>query len=115
MVKRGRNNMAKGKLALGALIGAAAGFVSGILLAPKSGKETREEIKSDALKFKDAAVKEVNDTSDKVKAEASKLKKDVTDKAEELKGQFNKVADDTKKTVAAKKSFFSKTADDKKK
>ena len=35
-------------VAMGALIGVAAGFVAGILLAPKSGKETRADIKRGA-------------------------------------------------------------------
>ena len=34
-----------GKLALGAAIGAVIGVVTGILTAPKSGKETRADIK----------------------------------------------------------------------
>lgn len=37
--------MSKGKVALGAIIGAAAGVVAGILTAPKSGKETRADLK----------------------------------------------------------------------
>lgn len=46
--------MSKGngkKFALGALIGVLAGFVTGILTAPKSGKETRQDIKRTANKF----------------------------------------------------------------
>jgi gas vesicle protein len=101
--------MAKGKLALGALIGAAAGFVSGILLAPKSGKETRAEIKKDALKVKDTAVKEAeelkdkatkvaNDVSDKVK----EVSEDVTAKAKEVKGHFDKAVEGSKDTLSDK-------------
>ncbi len=37
-------NTAK-KFAIGAIIAAAAGYVAGILTAPKSGKETRQDIK----------------------------------------------------------------------
>lgn len=47
------------KLAIGALVGAAAGFVAGILTAPKSGKETRQDIKSTANKAKLRAEKEL--------------------------------------------------------
>jgi len=120
MQKKEKNNMAKGKLALGALIGAVAGFVSGVLLAPKSGKETRDEITKDALKVKATAEKDVAEAAKKVKAEATKLKaeatktadevygkakvvaKDVTTKAKEIKGHFEEAAEDTKKTLAAK-------------
>ena len=38
------------KFAIGALIGIATGFVAGILTAPKSGKETRKDIKNTAAK-----------------------------------------------------------------
>ena len=54
--------MSKGKLALGALVGAAAGFVTGILTAPKSGKETRADLKQKAEEVKSKAEKTVNDT-----------------------------------------------------
>lgn len=36
--------MSKGKFAFGAIIGAIAGVVAGVLAAPKSGKETREDL-----------------------------------------------------------------------
>lgn len=38
------------KFAIGALIGAAAGVITGLLTAPKSGKETRKDIKDKAGK-----------------------------------------------------------------
>ena len=40
--------MSKGKFALGALVGAVAGVIAGVLTAPKSGKETRADIKKKA-------------------------------------------------------------------
>ncbi len=47
------------KLAVGALIGAAAGFITGVLTAPKSGKETRDDIKNTANKVKRDAEKQL--------------------------------------------------------
>ena len=41
-------NGTKRNIAAGALLAAAAGFVAGILTAPKSGRETRQDIKSSA-------------------------------------------------------------------
>ncbi len=38
------------KIAIGTAIGLAAGYVTGILTAPKSGKETRQDIKKIAPK-----------------------------------------------------------------
>jgi len=56
-------------LALGAIIGAAIGGVAGILTAPKSGKETRQDIKD---KVGDA------------KAKATKGRDELLFKAEEI-------------------------------
>jgi gas vesicle protein len=44
-----------GKLAVGAAIAAAAGYVAGILTAPKSGKDTREDIQNAAVKARTEA------------------------------------------------------------
>ena len=84
--------MSKGKsVAAAVVVGAAAGYVAGILTAPKSGKETREDLKKASEKFKkDAAAKlqeakvelsglidqanvKVKDLSDKGKKELDEL------------------------------------------
>jgi len=49
--------MSKGKFALGALFGAAAGIVAGMLTAPKAGKETRADLKEKADELKARAEK----------------------------------------------------------
>jgi len=86
MVKEKKSISKKGKIALGVgagiLAGAAAGFAAGILTAPKSGKETRADLKIKANKMKVIATKKAKsvasktgDIVDDVKAEASDLKK----------------------------------------
>lgn len=45
------------KLAVGAVVGAVAGVVAGVLMAPKSGKETRGDIKKRAEQLKKKAGK----------------------------------------------------------
>lgn len=47
------------RFAIGTVIAAAAGYVAGILTAPKSGKETREDVKNAAVKAKLEAEKEL--------------------------------------------------------
>lgn len=47
------------RLAVGALFAAVAGYVAGILTAPKSGRETREDIKEGAQKSYAEAEKEL--------------------------------------------------------
>lgn len=81
--------MSKGsKFALGAVIGAAAGVVAGMLTAPKSGKDTRTDLKRKADELKTDA----NATAEKVKAKTAKT-------AEEVKARADKVATDAKATV----------------
>lgn len=59
-----------GKWAFGAMVAGVAGFLAGILTAPKSGKETRKDIKSAALKAKTEAEKNLktlhSDLNDKI-------------------------------------------------
>lgn len=74
----------KGKIAVGAIFGAVAGAVAGILTAPKSGKETRADIKA---------------KSDQLKVEADKKVVEVKEKATDLKKR-------TKRAVAGAKKGF---------
>lgn len=50
------------RFAMGALVGLAAGVIAGMLTAPKSGRETREDIKQRANDLKQKA----NDTAEQV-------------------------------------------------
>src|SRR5438105_3930940 len=47
------------KIAIGATLAAAAGYLAGILTAPKSGKETRADVKNAAVKAKTEAEKQL--------------------------------------------------------
>lgn len=68
-----------GKGVLAAIIvGAAAGYVAGVLTAPKSGKETREDLKKSAEKYKQEAAVRLQDA----KEDLSKLVEDASEKAQ---------------------------------
>ncbi len=78
------------KVAMGAMVGAAAGFVAGVLLAPKSGKETREDLKNSGKKLAHEAdrhakrlLTELSDTVDKATSELSRA----TDQVKEELGK----------------------------
>lgn len=47
------------RVAIGTIIAAAAGYIAGILTAPKSGRETREDIKHKAVQTKTEAEKQL--------------------------------------------------------
>lgn len=78
MSKDGNKKIAVGA-AVGAAVGVVAGFVTGILTAPKSGKETRKDIKETANKVTRESEKklkelysDLNDAIDKGKAVAKR-------------------------------------------
>ncbi|MBI4033576.1 YtxH domain-containing protein [Candidatus Saccharibacteria bacterium] len=54
------------KIAVGALLAGAVGYISGILTAPKSGKETREDITEKASEIKDESVEHLQDLRDEL-------------------------------------------------
>jgi gas vesicle protein len=89
--------MAKtGKFFLAGLLAATAGAVGGLLLAPQSGKKTREDIKKILTKLSKEVQSGVKDTKDKVKevfgdvsdeavAKYKKIKTAVMEKVAEVK------------------------------
>jgi gas vesicle protein len=95
MAKNNSDNVKK--FAVGALIAAAAGYVAGLLTAPKSGKETRQDIKEGAKATYTAAEKELK----VLHTELNKLLDEGRSKADELKGTAKENLD---KAMAAAKT-----------
>ncbi|MGF7228825.1 MAG: YtxH domain-containing protein [Candidatus Saccharibacteria bacterium] len=71
------------KFALGTLIAAAAGYIAGILTAPKSGRETREDIKETAVKGKAEVEKQLK----RLHTEMTSMIGQAKDQAASLKGK----------------------------
>ena len=72
---------------IGGLIGAAAT----LLYAPKSGQETRAEIRERTMELRDRTAETVKDTVEQVKSKADQLKSEVQVKAGELKHQSREI------------------------
>lgn len=100
--------MSKGKFALGALIGGAIGAVAALLTAPKSGKETREDLKKKVDSIKTDTEKKVQEAS----KQAETIAKDVKHQAEEtvkgVKSQADELKRRTENAVQGAKDGFSK-------
>lgn len=74
------------RFALTTLIAAAAGYITGILTAPKSGKETRKDIKDTTEKTIHEAEKQLK----KLHTELNDLMADVKKGADKAKGEAKK-------------------------
>ena len=94
----------------GIAIGAVAGAIAGLLLAPKSGQETRDEIKEDLMEIRDKIVERLEAAEDftqekydevvkAVIAEAAAAKKMTTDEIKELEDKLRDGYDSIRKTV----------------
>lgn len=84
------------------LVGAATGYIVGILFAPSSGKETRKKIKEQAKKGKELAGQGYT----KVAQEAEKGAKVVKQKAEEGIEAIKEFLEKTKSEVTGEKPEF---------
>lgn len=95
--------MAKNKkFGIGIIIGAIAGVLAGFLTAPKSGKETREDIKKKASEVKGSAERRLKDAYKELGSlsdDAKKKAKQLGGKAKDEMDDLAKKADDLKEKV----------------
>lgn len=92
--------MAKGtakKIAVGTILAAIAGYVAGILTAPKSGKETRKDIK-------DTTAKTINETEQKLKKAHTQLNDLITEGKRRASSVSGKAKEDLSTVVGTAKT-----------
>lgn len=78
---------------IGSIIGAAViGFVAGILLAPKSGKETQADLRRHAQKMKEQASERFENVSQDAKERGRRIKDLAEDSAENVRQNAKSVA-----------------------
>lgn len=91
--------MNKGKFVIGTVIGAAAGVVAGMLTAPKSGQETRADLKAKAMELREEAARRASRSQVDDAGIAGSLKK----QAEKIMDKSLKPEDKSKSDAADKK------------
>lgn len=93
-----------GKFVLGAIFGAIAGTVAGVVLAPKSGEETRKDLKESGDKFVSEAKKKSSSWFKRGKKEIKKLEAETKTSVEAKKKEAaEKVAEKKSEKKADKK------------
>jgi gas vesicle protein len=87
----------------GFLVGSVIGVATALLFAPRSGEETRAEIRGRAVELRDRTTETVKDTVEQAKSKAYELKDTVRGKAEELthrgRQTVNRQMDDVSEAV----------------
>ena len=91
-----RNN--KSKLAFGALLAGLTGFVTGILFAPKSGQETRGEIKQAAHKASDTITQKAKQAQTHLAQLITKAEAQLTQTKAATSDQGRKLVSQAKRT-----------------
>ncbi len=76
----------------GLLVGGLIGAGVALLMAPRSGEETRAEIREKAMEYRDRTKDVVNETMSQAKSKAGELKEGVMEKAEDLKRRGKQTA-----------------------
>lgn len=82
--------MSATKFLAGFIVGGAIGAISGVLLAPKSGEETRAMLKDgakEAMKRADETVKEIQSKADDVVSDMQKKGEEIKEKLQNLINQ----------------------------
>jgi gas vesicle protein len=77
--------MNTGKLIIGLLLGAGAGLLAGLLIAPQKGVETRKKISDMGTRYTSAIKEKLDEAVDTLSQKLSKAKYDVSDFARNLK------------------------------
>ena len=83
------NNNAVKKIAIGTAIAGVAGYLAGVLTAPKSGKETRSDIANKAGDIKQSLVDQLQDLSDSLHQLLKTAKTKTSGMSVSAKAEFN--------------------------
>ncbi len=111
-----KNDHSGRKIALGALIAGAAGYITGVLTAPKSGKDTREDIAEKASDIKDDTTSQLLELQNELEGLIQKTKDKSVALSSQAREEFNesvvKAKDAKNKLSTAVKSVKTGEAED---
>lgn len=85
-----------GSFLAGALFGGLVGAGAMLLLAPQSGKQTREQIQLKGMELREQATEAVDDAVAQTRSKVRKITTDVSDKAKEIQQSGQEMVDEQK-------------------
>ena len=89
MIMRKKNNKTAGKALVGAVVAGAAGYVAGVLTAPKSGKQTRKQLAEKANEMRGDTEDQLKKTVDELKEMLDKAKDKTMTLSSQAKEEYN--------------------------
>lgn len=95
------------RFALGTIFAAAAGYLAGILTAPKSGKETRQEIKDTASKSISEAEKQLKKLHTEINELLARAKEQADKASGKAKSELEAAIESTKKVKEKAREILS--------
>jgi gas vesicle protein len=114
-VKKRRANTGK-KLAVSALVAGVSGYLTGVLTAPKSGKETRRDLVEDAEGLKDSTEDQLKKANDELKSLLNDAKTKSVALSAQAREEFNEAVlrakDAQNKTATTLKALKNGQAED---
>jgi gas vesicle protein len=116
MLSKKRNPNTGRKMALSALVAGVGGYVTGLLTAPKSGKETRRQLAEEAEELKDSTEDQLKKANDELKVLINDAKTKSVALSSQAREEFNEAVlrakDAQNKTSTALKALKAGTAED---
>lgn len=104
--------MSKGKFAAGAVFGALVGIAAGMLAAPKSGKETREDLKARAKEAKIRADAAIDDATVKGKQALNEARGQADTHIKNAKSTVDDYTDRVKRAAVSAKAELDRESND---
>jgi gas vesicle protein len=100
--------MSKGSTFRGLIIGGMLGAAAGLLLAPRSGEDTRNILKSESQKLKDSTLKAIQDNKEIALESIAKAYEQMEELREETNQRLEQLKDITEATLEEQREILQK-------
>lgn len=101
MTSQTQTHGSAGYFFIGLLIGGLAGSAAMLLMAPQSGKETRDQIQAKGIQLRDEATETVEKTMAQARVKGQQLSTDVREKAEVLQQRGQNLVNQQREHLSA--------------